>query len=152
MFFYITITTKEKTTLKKFLMFFSKFNTSILYCLKLRAKKRSTKIVTVLKSPHINKTAQEQFEFRFFSRQIVLFSLNPVLCLGVLKSITKKRFPGIKIKLICVFDKKKQIKVSLSLLNPDSLKLKKNCKEKLFANYLKMFDLYGEVCLQNFLK
>nr|YP_009115283.1 ribosomal protein S10 [Berkeleya fennica]AJA05804.1 ribosomal protein S10 [Berkeleya fennica] len=37
-------------------------------------KKRKKKILTILKSPHVNKKAQEQFEFRYYSKQITLHS------------------------------------------------------------------------------
>ena len=35
-------------------------------------KKRKKKILTILKSPHVNKKAQEKFEFRYYSKQITL--------------------------------------------------------------------------------
>lgn len=144
MLFYITVSSKDKTTLKNFLIFFSVIKLPHLQFLKLRKKKQNTKIVTVLRSPHINKTAQEQFEFRFFNRQISFLSANPLLSLNIFKRIIKKRFPGIKLKLICIFDKKKQNKIRLSFLNPDKVVFKK----KFSPTYLKMFDFYGEAYLK----
>ena len=37
-------------------------------------QKKNKKFITVLKSPHINKTAQEKFEFKMFSKVITFWS------------------------------------------------------------------------------
>jgi len=147
MFFYITIYTKEKTTLKSFLNFFSKINILNISFFKQKPKKNVKKFITVLKSPHVNKTAQEQFEFKIFTSQILLFSTNPFLCFIVLKRLIKKRFPGVKIKLGYFFDKKKYNKLLFKFLNPDNVKFKKEIKKKDIQKYFCMFDSYGEVFL-----
>src|SRR5687768_188975 len=99
MFFCVTISTKEKITLKKFLVFFSKINSLNFRFFKQKQKQNEKKFLTVLKSPHINKTAQEQFEFKIFKSQIILFVTNPFLSSIVFKQLTQKGFPGVKIKL-----------------------------------------------------
>jgi ribosomal protein S10 len=149
MFFCITISTKEKTRLKTFLDFFSRINISTFKFFKQKPKKNVKKFITVLKSPHVNKTAQEQFEFKIFTSQILLFSTNPFLCFIIFKRLIKKRFPGVKIKLAYIFDKKKYNKTLFSFLNPDNVKLKKKIKKKDIKSYFCMFDSYGEIFLKN---
>jgi hypothetical protein len=78
----------------------------------------------------------------------MLFSINPFLCFGILKRIIKKRFSGVKIKLIYVFDKKKCSKLVLNFLNPDNIKFKNKSKKEDVKNYFHMFDSYGEVYLK----
>ena len=148
MFFCITISTKDKMTLKNFLVFFSKINFSTFQLIKQKTKKSAKKFVTVLKSPHINKTAQEQFEFKIFTSQIILFSINPFLCFLIVKRITKKRFPGVKIKLVYIFDRKKYGKLLLNFLNPNNIQFKNKIKKKDIKNYFSMFDSYGEAYLK----
>lgn len=150
MFFYITVYAKEKTTLQNFFKFLSKINTNTKYnfC-RQKQKKNKHKFVTILKSPHINKTAQEQFEYKFFTSQIVLYSTDLFFCFVIIKRIFKKGFPGLKIKLLLSFDKKTQSKVLPTFLNPNNVLLSDKKKIKL---YFLMFDSFGEVCLQNFKK
>ena len=45
-----------------------------------KKKKKKTKF-TVLKSPHVNKTAQEQFEYRIYKKQLKCFAFQSVLFL-----------------------------------------------------------------------
>ena len=40
----------------------------------------STRIFTVLKSPHVNKTAQEHFEYRLYTRQFKVHSSKRLSC------------------------------------------------------------------------
>ena len=123
-------------------------NTQYNFC-RQKQKKNKHKFVTILKSPHINKTAQEQFEYKFFTSQIVLYSTDLFFCYVVIKRIFKKGFPGLKIKLLHSFDKKNQNKVLTTFLNPDNVLLSEKKKIK---SYFLMFDSFGEVCLQNFKK
>lgn len=147
MFFYVTIYAKEKTTLQNFLVFLSKIK---FFTFKFfNQKKNKNKFITILKSPHVNKTAQEQFEFKFFTTQIVLYSLSTsFLCFMILKRVLKKGFPGLKIKLTYNFDKKKQNKILLAFLNPDCVILQNKSTKKKVKTYFLMFDSYGEIYLK----
>lgn len=62
-------------------------------------KEKVIKKVTVLKSPHVNKTAQEQFGYRFYSAEIFCYSWEIKKYLLVLKKIKNQLFPGIKIQI-----------------------------------------------------
>src|SRR4051812_5104677 len=96
MFFYITIYSKEKTTLQNFFIFLSKLNVITFKFFSQKQKKSEHKFLTILKSPHINKTAQEQFEYKCFTSQIALYSTDLFFCFVILKRILKKGFPGLK--------------------------------------------------------
>src|SRR5687768_8272740 len=139
MFFYITIYAKEKTTVSQFMLFLSKINVITFNFFSKKNKKNKHKFVTILKSPHINKTAQEQFEYKFFTNQIVLYSTDLFFCFVIFKRILKKGFPGLKIKLLHSFDKRKQNKIVSSFLNPDNILLRNKITKKKVKSYFFMF-------------
>jgi ribosomal protein S10 len=60
-------------------------------------KKSRKKIVTVLKSPHVNKTAQEQFEKISILNQVCIKSHRINKFLVLLKKIFLNNYPDIKI-------------------------------------------------------
>ena len=77
MFVIIDIYSKNYKSLKNFLSVFNdetiikKLKISIL---KNKAKKPlKKKVITVLKSPHVNKTAQEKFEYRVYKERVKCF-------------------------------------------------------------------------------
>lgn len=61
-------------------------------------KKRT--LFSLLKSPHVNKTAQEQFEFKYSHRKIVIFSNNFLKILIIFKKYYSNIFSDLKIKLL----------------------------------------------------
>lgn len=146
MFFYIKIFSKEKETLNRFLKFFSKLQLSEIQ-LKQLQKKRKSKFITILKSPHVNKTAQEQFDFKIFTKQIVLFSSKPFLFLMMFKKIKSLTFPGLKIEIKCLLKNSKKKNILLCAINPENVILKRKKKSSL-RKYFQLFDSYGEFCLQ----
>lgn len=147
MFFYIKISAKEKTSISKFLDFLAKIKLFSFVQLNQIPKKKQRKFVTVLKSPHVNKTAQEQFEFRIYVKQLVMFSAKPALSFFILKKIKNSTFSGIKLEIKCLFEKTRKNKRLLKILNPDNVFLNKNCDQ--LNNYLKLFDCFGEVSVKN---
>lgn len=93
------IRTKNKNSLTQFLYFLKKninnnFKAIHLYF----PKKKSKKVITLLKSPHVNKTAQEQFEIKFFSMQLKILTTQTFKFLIFLKSIKNFLFSDIQIK------------------------------------------------------
>ena len=149
MFNYVTISTKEKRALKKFLFFFSKINFFSLKLVSQKNKKIKRKFITVLKSPHVNKTAQEQFEFKIFESQIIMYSDKKSFFYAMLlKKTLQKGFSGLKIKLTYNFDKTKQNKKLLSFLNPDNILLKNSKTFLQIKTYFFLFDSYGEMCVK----
>lgn len=128
-------------------------------------EKQKQKVFTTLKSPHVNKTAQEQVEYRLFSKQINIFSFQILKFLIFIKQIQTKIFSDIKIQIKFVLNNKIISKNKLILLNPNNYKIKKfflkkkkdifykqqvyhyNKKQIIF--YLKLFDVFGELNFNN---
>jgi hypothetical protein len=140
-------------------------NARIAFCQRNLKKKR----LTVLKSPHVNKKAQEQFECRLFKKQFSIEATKISKYLVFLKRLNYKLFPDIHIKLKRAIKNKSILKSGLRIVDPNYFKLntfynfkKSLCTRKnlrqieqkkiaftfLFRlkgiRLLKLFDLYGE--------
>jgi predicted aconitase len=62
--------------------------------LKFLRKKRKNKLITVLKSPHVNKKAQEQFQFSIHSTTITYIPWETKKSILLLKKIKNYMFSG----------------------------------------------------------
>jgi ribosomal protein S10 len=129
-------------------------------------QKQNRKVFTTLKSPHVNKTAQEQIEYRLFSIRINIFSFQILKFLVLIKKIQMKLGPDIEIQMKFILNNKIIKKVKLISLNPDNYKInlffsykkkdidsinilqKFNKTQILF--YLKLFDIYGELNFKSY--
>lgn len=165
MFFHLKISCKDKRILKKFLRFLTKIKPLPIF-LKSFSKQEKRKFITVLKSPHVNKTAQEQFEYRLYSKHFLIYSFKSFTFFLLLKKLKNLSFPGLDLKVKGLLGKNKAYKHTLQTVNPDniilknthSLYLKKNKRKKVqyekddsslfYKKYLQLFDLYGEICLK----
>jgi ribosomal protein S10 len=155
MFFYIQLSAKNKSSLKKFLDFITKIKDSNLIISSF-SKKKVRKFLTVLKSPHVNKTAQEQFEFRIYSHKLRVKSLQSLKLLLTLKRIKKLSFPGVNLKIKSVFEKRKEPKSVLTGINPEKININffnvlpnfKNNRVKNINKYLQVLDCYGEYSIK----
>lgn len=159
MFFHIKVSAKDKKVLEKFGQFLSKLQLTS-NSLRLLSKRNLRKFITVLKSPHVNKTAQEQFEFRIYTKEFVISSFKPLTLFLILKKINNLSFSGLNLKIERLF--KRDTKKKLIALNPDNVDL--NTMEKLnrpslsnlssiqnFSSskrYIQLFDCYGEMVLK----
>ena len=160
----ITIISKNKQSLKFFFLFLNKINQPKINLLtNYKKQKTIIKKIVTLKSPHVNKKAQKQFEYRIFSKRIIISTYNEIKFLILLKKLKTKIFPEIKFKIKLFYNKNKNIKNDL--LNPinyfiNSLEKNKNISQKLSSKnnkikniqpyykikkYLKIMDCYGEV-------
>ena len=169
MFFYLKVSCKDKKILEKFTRVFTKIRSLPIF-VKPFPKHEKRKFITILKSPHVNKTAQEQFEYRFFSKHFLVFSIKPQIFFLLLKKLKNLSFSGIKLEVKGVFEKNITDKYILKLVNPDNVVLKKPYlvqrsfkKEKtkneisklsinnpdLSKKYIQLFDSYGELYLKN---
>ena len=157
MFFHIKASAKDEKSLKAFSQFMLKLNfTSNL--VKTVPKQNARKFVTVLKSPHVNKTAQEQFEFRLYTKEFIVDSFKPLTFFLVLKKINSLSFSGINLKVKSLLTKNKKKK--LLAVNPDNLDLntvrsydsnQSKLLRKSFLSskrYIQLFDCYGEISLK----
>jgi len=99
------------------------------------------KIFTVLKSPHVNKIAQEQFEYRIYKKRIKCFVPRISIFLMSLKKTRFSLFSdlGFKIKLISNTKIKNSLNVNNYSLDNNQLNL---------IHYLKIFEISGEFILK----
>ena len=146
---YVKVSSKDKLVLNKFSKFFGKLKT-LPTTIKYFSKQRKKKVITILKSPHVNKTAQEQFEFRFYTKEFLVHSLKPLTAIIILKRIKDFGFPGIKLKAKSLFqsDPVKHRKF-LKVLDPDMVVLNKNNLFSFQKNCIQLFDSYGETYLKD---
>ena len=159
MFFHIKVSAKDKKVLENFGQFISKLQLTS-NSLRLLSKRNLRKFVTVLKSPHVNKTAQEQFEFRVYTKEFIISSFKPLTLFLILKKINDSSFSGLNLKIESLF--KQNSKKKLIALDPDNVNL--NTVEKfnplvpsdlsssqsfsLSKRYIQLFDCYGEMVLK----
>ena len=150
---------KDKKVLENFNQFISNLQ-STSNSIRSLSKHNSRKFVTVLKSPHVNKTAQEQFEFRVYTKEFVISSFKPLTLFLILKKINNLSFSGLNLKIENLF--KRNTKKKLIALNPDSIDLNTTRKSNLLSHldlsnsqslsvskkYIQLFDCYGEMVLK----
>lgn len=157
MFFYFKVSSKDKQTLEKFFQFLVKLETSPTI-FKYFSKQKKRRFITILKSPHVNKTAQEQFEFRFYSKRFLVDSFKPLTFFLILKKIKNSSFSGIKLEIKGLFNVNKKNKSFLKVIDPDNiillnksyLKINEQLFSKFFhSKYIQLFDCYGEAYLKN---
>ena len=158
MFFHIKVSVKDKQTLNSFIRFIKelKITSGFFNSFPKRSKR---KIITVLKSPHVNKTAQEQFEFRFYTKEFTVFSFKPLTFLLTLKKMNHLSFFGVNLQIKGVFLKTKKKK--LISVSPDNVRLgsakkyHRRSEEQSFIRserYVRLFDHYGEIVLRENVK
>lgn len=152
MFLHFKVSSKDSQTLKKFFKFLQKLKSSSIV-FKHFSNQNKRKFITVLKSPHVNKTAQEQFEFRYYSKELLVDSLKPLTFFLAIKKIQNLSFPNLKLEVKAFVNPNKKGKGFLRLIDPDNVVLARN-SSKLFTRlpfqkeYVQLFDCYGELLLK----
>ena len=146
----------NKIKLIKFLLFLKKYSIkwklnffqSLIFQFFTRLKK-----ITVLKSPHVHKTAQEHFSlikvktllnFSTFLRfnNIFLFLKYVMLMLFELKFKLKLQF--LKLKKSILLGSLYQIRYSIAKVHPNNFLVK---DRKSVTQYIQLFDIFGELNL-----
>ena len=155
---------KNKTSINYFLEFIRTISKKKKFqkIKKIKKKKKTKKKISILKSPHVNKTAQEQFEYIYYSTKISFNSWEIKKYFTFLKKTKNQLFPDISmnIKTKTYFSKKKNlINLNKILLHRPRVSVKnlkaKNPRvlaqailnENQLTNtllYLKILDCYGE--------
>ena len=157
MIFYLKVSSKTKYHMLKFISCF--LNLNFLSCSVSQINNyNQKKFVTVLKSPHVNKTAQEQFEFRHYNCQFLIHSPRPLFLLLVLKKLLRLMFSELKLELKVLLHRSSY---STELIDPNFFLIKfmkkANVSEntvvngKKFLKYIQLFDAFGESHLKNLL-
>ena len=154
MFFRIKVSSKNLKSLKKFLTFLTKVkNLDMIF--KQLPKQKVKKFITILKSPHVNKSAQEQFEYRIYSKIINIQSIQQFKTIYLLKKAHNSTFSGVSLKVESFIEKSLYSKPILIKYNPDNMNVRflsfKESKQNLsdFNNYIQFFDSYGEFFLND---
>ena len=135
----VIVSSKNKTSLINFFKFFDKEVSYLLSSSLILAyshKKTRCRKVSVLKSPHVNKSAQVHFSSYKFSKQISIFSKKPGKLLLFFKKMQSNLFPDVVVETHSLLKTKN--KLSSKFLNPnkfvlDSAKLLASKNQALFA-------------------
>jgi ribosomal protein S10 len=145
----IQINSKNKNSLNFFLKFFiqtcSKKNLKIDLFLKYFPRQTTKNVFTILRSPHVNKTAQEQLEYNIFSKQINIQAFQILTFLVILKKIQIYLFSDIQIKVKYTFQKKNSNKIRMQNLNPKNYRTHFFFKKAMSQTklYLQLSDIFG---------
>ena len=106
----LIISSKNKKSLTKFLhFFFHNYKNNSQIFTKLFRKKKIKENISVLKSPHVNKTAQERFKYTHFFMTITFVTIEIKKELFILKKINNKIFSDLKIIVKGVYKKRKKL-------------------------------------------
>ena len=149
----LTIESKNKKAITKFINFLTKQT----HLLNLNLTKKivfyniKNKKMSILKSPHVHKTAQEQFEFKLFSVKIFIETTRNLKFLTFLKKIQNTLFSEIKLKLKLITSEKLYDEKNLgNQLKETSKSFNKTINDKNKATkLLKFLDYYGELYLKS---
>lgn len=155
----LLISSKNKKSLNNFLKFFNE-NFSITdstFIKKNYQKKLKKTVITVLKSPHVNKTAQEQFEIRYMSIQVQIYTSHVFKFLIFLKKLKIYLFPNIHIKIKIVHNKKQTTLINKKFFNLDNYHYRlllltssnKIQNNKVKRNKLKLLNKLSEAALKS---
>lgn len=157
-FYQITITSKNKNSLKNYLKFINANIKTYNLINKFSHNKTKRIFFTMLKSPHVHKRAQEQFEFLHFSKQITILTNTNLKFLTFVKKIRTNLFSDVNIKIKFQFNKKLQNSFQKNFFNPNYFKLNYFNNKNEQKNYLitklqqliRISDIYGELYQKNF--
>lgn len=122
-----------------------------LNCLMKNYQQTKTKqIFTVLKSPHANKTAQEQFQCNITSRRIGFYTFRLPKLIIILQKLQKELFPDVLTKIYLVLKVSDLKKFKNYRSNPKlyQLKIVKYRNINKFSPYLTFFDFCGGLKLK----
>lgn len=124
--FNVTITSKNKISISNFFLFFnSVVFGSLIALMRYFQKNVEKKKLSVLTSPHVNKSAQEQFECRLFKKQLLINTIKTFRHLIFLKKLNYNIFSDVNIKLKCTINNKDVQQLGLKTFNPNCCKFKK---------------------------
>jgi ribosomal protein S10 len=112
-----TIKSKNKKSIFSFLNFFESVTKKTIKSRiqKKRLQKQKYKKITLLKSPHVHKSAQTQFESRVYKKQISIVLFGALEFLVLIKKLLNSSFYDTKITINFLFKERKQKLNFLSL-------------------------------------
>ena len=160
MFITLSIYSKNLDSLTNFLKFFYKFNIKKTLGFNIRIsqyqKNKKRTFFSVLRSPHVNKTSQEQFEYFIYNKKIKIHVSQLAKFIFIFKKINIQTFSDINIKTKFLVNPKLFKIILFNNTNPDKFKLqpfvnhKISITNKTSQTLLKLFDINGEILLKTF--
>lgn len=151
MFINIHIYSKNYTSIKRLQTFFSsnfllkKLKVTLFDSIYQNPIKR--KVFTVLKSPHVNKIAQEHFEYILYKKTIKIHTYKGFLLLVFLKLLKYKIFADVKFKILIINQPLKFKQNIKNKINPNNFIVLQNCVG--LKTYLTIFNNYGSFIIKS---
>ena len=158
MYLNITISSKNHNSLKSFLKVFKTLGKNdglkLNKTLKIFQKERFKKVFTLLKSPHVYKTAQEQFESVLFAKTIKVQTFQVLKTLIILKKTQTLSFAdiGVKTRFLITPKPKKEVFVNYlekKKIRTISIDLPAQKVTKIMGLYLLIANLHGKYYFTN---
>jgi len=108
----INVSSKSKKAINYFCLFFNNYLFYSSNNIKKKIQKKLTKIkIVLLKSPHVNKNSQEQFEISFFKKHFTVGIKKSLRYLFFLKKLSNNMYSDVNLKIKQILTIKKQLKV-----------------------------------------
>lgn len=136
MLFKLSLKSKNVNSLKNFIFTLNSIENILNEkSLKIKPIKKLKKVLfSILKSPHVNKTSQEQFDYVYYSSEILIFTNDYLKVLLFLKLLSNKFFSSINMKVTVITGYK------------DDLMPYENFQYKeLNSSYFQFLDIIGEI-------
>ena len=148
--YYLKILSKNEKSLEHFLHFFCEhLKTKFNIIQKSVSTQNKQKTITLLKSPHVNKTAQEHFETRIFTKHILVTSFYSKRNLILVKKILNRLFQDVSIRFELVTNNFISQKNSKPIFYPDNFKLKLDKQSKTNLKHFKRKTIVKQLYLRN---
>lgn len=162
---HIVIKSKDQGSINNFkiVFFYYLLRLKLNYYPKEFESKTKRTVLTILKSPHVNKIAQEQFEILYFIKKLSLYQFHKFKILFLLKKMKLESFAEVNLKTRFTVNLLNDCKLRLKVfdldnyyINPFEICLKKQFRglrvmKSLKKNasscefFLYLLDIYGEV-------
>lgn len=156
MFININFSSKNLKSLNLCLTFFLKLVNSKRVKIKIFKKvkpiRKTDTEFTILKSPHVNKTAQEQFKSELFNYKLYIsYNFQFVKLLFIIKQLNTKIFVDVNLVLKFILNKKNFIQNKVKNLNYNRYSLNFIFNTSfLTKNYFEILSFYGEKRFKRF--
>jgi hypothetical protein len=154
MFFHLLLNTSNPESIKKFISILNKINQTPGINIKIISNQyyynnRKSKRITILKSPHVNKKAQEHYSMFKFKQVIKLESLKVTKLIVLLKKLRTYNLPEAEFKIKIILNR---IRLNKNKVDPDIyfLDFSPNLLNKKLKTYLKIVANFGEIVFQRY--
>jgi ribosomal protein S10 len=133
-YYQITITSKNKKSLEQFSAFIYKRLKKLQFTNKFFQKKTKNRILTILKSPHVNKKSQEQFNYNLYSKHINFYFPQNFKVIKFIKTIKLTLFLDVNITIKLIINEQLEKKIYKNIFNPVNFKLQFLFKPQRYLN------------------